>query len=51
MPFGGPRPEDVLVKFGMTTARYDEHLARILETLPDGALPIGELVTSPKLRL
>jgi hypothetical protein len=43
MPFGGPRPEDVLVEFGMTTARYDEHLARILETLPDGVLPIDEL--------
>ena len=32
--FGGPRSEDVLVEFGMTTDRYDEHLTRIHDEGP-----------------
>lgn len=34
IPFGGPRPEDIFVIFGMTPARYDTALLEVVDAEP-----------------
>ncbi|MFD9664249.1 DUF3263 domain-containing protein [Rhodococcus sp. NPDC059968] len=42
IPYGGPRSEDILVKFGMTPSRFYWKLARIVEASGPGFLSPSE---------
>ena len=41
-PYGGARPGDILVEFGMSPARYYQNVTRILRTIAVRNLPIAE---------
>ncbi|MET8430479.1 hypothetical protein [Nocardia sp. NPDC004860] len=45
LPYGGPPTEEILVDFGMTELRFDQHVARILHSDSASHLAPGDRAT------
>ncbi|PBC44849.1 hypothetical protein CJ179_29195 [Rhodococcus sp. ACS1] len=45
LPYGGPPSEEILVDFGMTELRFDQHLVRILGSVSSRHLAPGDRAT------
>ncbi|WP_160094417.1 DUF3263 domain-containing protein [Rhodococcus sp. T7] len=39
LPYGGPTAEDILIEFGMTTARYEQQLLLLLDSEVSRSVP------------